>query len=170
MIKKRFQVAAACFITLASLLLTSCGNAGAWIQLEQTLLDSGGNYETIGEVPDYGGDPYVEINDNEPEFTEEELTVDSYETYSELDSLGRCGTAQACVGEDLMPDEAREEYIKEHPRMVSITQIYDMSCIGKKATDPSIGTSFAAMLCGFGTTLPLIPIGVCWNCCCGCCT
>ena len=54
MIEKRFQVAAACFITLASLLLTSCENAGAWIQLEQTLLDSGGNYETIGEVPDYG--------------------------------------------------------------------------------------------------------------------
>ena len=44
------------------------------------------------------GDPYMEINDNEPEFNEEELTVDSYGTYSELDSLGRCGTAQACVG------------------------------------------------------------------------
>ncbi|HJA05713.1 MAG TPA: hypothetical protein H9798_00970 [Candidatus Mediterraneibacter pullicola] len=112
----------------------------------------------------------MEINDNEPEFNEEELIMDSYGTYSELDSLSRCGTAQACVGEDLMPDEAREEYIKEHPRMVSITQIYDMSCIGKKATDPSIGTPFAAMLCGFETTLPLIPIGVCWNCCCGCCT
>ncbi|HJA05712.1 MAG TPA: hypothetical protein H9798_00965 [Candidatus Mediterraneibacter pullicola] len=54
MIEKRFQVAAACFITLASLLLTSCGNAGAWIQLEQTLLDSGGNYETIGEVRTMG--------------------------------------------------------------------------------------------------------------------
>lgn len=40
----------------------------------------------------------MEINDNEPEFNEEELIMDSYETYSELDSLSRCGTAQACVG------------------------------------------------------------------------
>lgn len=40
----------------------------------------------------------MEINDNEPEFNEEELIMDSYGTYSELDSLSRCGTAQACVG------------------------------------------------------------------------
>lgn len=32
------------------------------------------------------------------QFNEEELIMDSYGTYSELDSLGRCGTAQACVG------------------------------------------------------------------------
>ena len=31
----------------------------------------------------------------------------SYESYSKLDSLGRCGIAIACVGRDLMPTEER---------------------------------------------------------------
>lgn len=65
-------------------------------------------YETVSDVPEYSGEPYVEINDNQPDFTEEELTTVSYEEYSELDELGRCGTAQACIGEDLMPTEERE--------------------------------------------------------------
>ena len=47
----------------------------------------------------------MEINDNEPTFTEDELTADSYEEYSPLDELGRCQTAEACVGEDLMPTQ-----------------------------------------------------------------
>ena len=42
-------------------------------------------------------------------FTEEELTTQSFETYSELDSLGRCGVAYANVGQDLMPTEPRGE-------------------------------------------------------------
>lgn len=65
-------------------------------------------YESVSDVPEYSGEPYVEINDNQPDFTEEELTTVSYEEYSELDELGRCGTAQACIGEDLMPTEERE--------------------------------------------------------------
>lgn len=63
---------------------------------------------SLEEVPAYEGEPYVEIDDNQPDFTEDELEPVSYETYSELDELGRCGTAQACVGEDLMPTEDRE--------------------------------------------------------------
>ena len=45
--------------------------------------------------------------DNEPGFTESQLTSSSYETYSPLDQLGRCGQAMACVGTDLMPTEER---------------------------------------------------------------
>ena len=62
----------------------------------------------LEDIPEYMGAPYVEINYNQPDFTEEELTTRSYEEYSELDELGRCGTAQACIGEDLMPTEERE--------------------------------------------------------------
>ena len=47
------------------------------------------------------------LADNVPGFTKEELTSKSYETYSPLDRLGRCGVAQACVGTDLMPTEER---------------------------------------------------------------
>lgn len=62
---------------------------------------------SLSEVPEYTGEPYVEIDGNQPDFSEEELTAKSYETYSELDDLGRCGAAQACIGEDLMPTEER---------------------------------------------------------------
>lgn len=60
-------------------------------------------------IPAYSGTPYTEVNGNQPYFTEEELTTQSFETYSELDSLGRCGVAYANVGQDLMPTEPRGE-------------------------------------------------------------
>lgn len=50
---------------------------------------------------------WVEWNHNEPSFTEEEITDTAYEYYSELDELGRCGTAEACIGKELMPTEER---------------------------------------------------------------
>lgn len=37
----------------------------------------------------------------------EELTMASFESYSDLDALGRCGCAYACVGQDIMSTEKR---------------------------------------------------------------
>ena len=54
----------------------------------------------LEEIPEYSGQPYVEINGNVPELEEE--AEESYETYSPLDELGRCGTAEANVGTDTM--------------------------------------------------------------------
>lgn len=72
-------------------------------------ISGGGVAETIGDtgIPVYNGAPYVELNENFPEFTYEDMQTSSFETYSELDELGRCGTAYACVGKDLMPTEKR---------------------------------------------------------------
>ena len=64
---------------------------------------------SLWEIPAYSGTPYTEVNDNQPYFTEADLTTQSFETYSELDSLGRCGVAYANVGQDLMPTEPRGE-------------------------------------------------------------
>ena len=58
-------------------------------------------------IPAYFGQSYVAVNDNQPFFLESEMTADSYEVYSPLDELGRCGAASACVGTDLMPTEER---------------------------------------------------------------
>lgn len=67
------------------------------------------NYvSTLEEVPEYNTEPYVIINDNEPNFTEVDFTEESYEYYSELDIYGRCGVAVANIGLDLMPTEKRE--------------------------------------------------------------
>lgn len=62
---------------------------------------------TLENLPAYTGEAYVVLSDNEPDFLPGELTTNSYEYYSPLDSLGRCGPAIACVGLDLMPTEAR---------------------------------------------------------------
>lgn len=64
---------------------------------------------SLAEIPVYAGSPYVELHGNEPYFTEGELTTNSFELYSDLDALGRCGTAYACIGQDLMPNEPRGE-------------------------------------------------------------
>ena len=62
----------------------------------------------LSSIPSYTKDPYVVLNDNTPYFTESELNVStSFETYSALDKLGRCGVAYANVGKDLMPTEKR---------------------------------------------------------------
>lgn len=71
--------------------------------------ESGQNQETSLDIPAYSGTPYTEVNGNQPYFTDADLTTQSFETYSELDSLGRCGVAYANVGQDLMPTEPRGE-------------------------------------------------------------
>ena len=58
-------------------------------------------------IPYFSGNPWTPINDNEPTFTDEEITTTGYEFYSELDNLGRCGYVMACVGTEMMPTEDR---------------------------------------------------------------
>lgn len=62
---------------------------------------------SIEDVPEYSGQPYVIINDNEPYFDKDNLTTQTFEKYSSLDSLGRCGVAYANIGEETMPTEKR---------------------------------------------------------------
>lgn len=66
-------------------------------------------------IPAYNGKPYVEVNGNKPYFTEEDKKRPSFEAYSELDELGRCGVAYACVSRELMPTEERGEIGKVKP-------------------------------------------------------
>ncbi len=67
------------------------------------------------EIPEYSGEPYCELNGNIPVFTDEEFSAESYEYYSDLDELGRCGVAIASVGQDLMPTEERGNISQIHP-------------------------------------------------------
>lgn len=63
----------------------------------------------------WNGQPYTAVNGNVPGFSEKDLTAASFESYSELDSLGRCGTAFACLGQDLMPRGERGDISGIHP-------------------------------------------------------
>lgn len=62
---------------------------------------------SLSSIAEFTDKPYVAVNGNVPYFTESELTDQSYEYYSDLDALGRCGTACASIGQDLMPTEPR---------------------------------------------------------------
>lgn len=98
------------------LMLTACGSAEVYTDTaSETSSVQASEYETVAEVPEYSGEPYVEINENQPDFREEELTTEAYEEYSELDELGRCGEAEACVGEELMPTDERESISEVKP-------------------------------------------------------
>lgn len=56
----------------------------------------------------YNGKPYVELNDNVPNFTtREKNNTKAFENYHRLDALGRCGTAYANICKELMPTEKR---------------------------------------------------------------
>ena len=63
---------------------------------------------SLDEIPEFSGEPYVVINGGVPFFTNDEITTRSYETYAELDALGRCGVAFACIGVETMPTEDRD--------------------------------------------------------------
>ena len=61
----------------------------------------------LATVPAYSGSPYVQVLDNKPQFTDEDKARSSFEEYSPLDSLGRCGVAFALIGTETMPTEER---------------------------------------------------------------
>lgn len=88
------------------------------IDVEQYLIESGiiepRNTSQVlsfdmSEIPEFSGEPYVLINNNIPNFPIEDYQRKAFEEYSELDSLGRCGVAYACVGKETMPTEERGE-------------------------------------------------------------
>ena len=58
-------------------------------------------------IPDYNGDSYVNLNDGIPNFTKYDVKNIKGELYSELDELGRCGTAVAMIDKSMMPTEKR---------------------------------------------------------------
>ena len=89
---------------LIPLLLLLCAALSGCGQLLQAAPSS----FSLEDVPPFSGEPYVVLQDNQPGFSQEDFTTDSFETYSSLDLLGRCGTAYANIGLDLMPTEERD--------------------------------------------------------------
>jgi len=61
----------------------------------------------LADIPTSNGNAYVIVNDNKPFFMLSDYPSESFEYYSPLDELGRCGECVACIGQDLMPTEKR---------------------------------------------------------------
>ena len=126
--KKKIGKMRGALLLVCALFLTACGAGGTDAQSvsygdsQATVIErqsgsgenesaAGGSQEpvsaTLDNIPAYSGTPYVVIDDNEPDFTEDELTDQSYESYSDLDELGRCGVAESSIGTELMPTGKR---------------------------------------------------------------
>lgn len=60
------------------------------------------------EIPEYSGTKIIELNNNVPNFNVSDADTE-FETYSELDELGRCGVAYANITINTMPTEERGE-------------------------------------------------------------
>lgn len=91
------------FILLLSLLLCACSTP-----TQPSIQKGNENTILLSDIPEYSREPYVILENNVPNFTDEDMTTDSYEFYSDLDALGRCGIAKANIGKDIMPTEDRE--------------------------------------------------------------
>lgn len=89
---------------LVPVILVIAASVFAWLQNRE---NRPAYSESVQTVPAFSGEPYVVISNNEPEFEAAELVTKSYEFYSELDDLGRCGYAIACIGKDIMPTQER---------------------------------------------------------------
>lgn len=61
----------------------------------------------LTDIPEYNGNAYVPLSEG-PSFSEEEINANAFEYYSDLDALGRCGTAFANVCRETMPTAPRE--------------------------------------------------------------
>ena len=69
----------------------------------------------LDNLPEYPGEPFVALYNNVPDFDEKDKTTKSFEKYSDLDSLGRCGVAYANIGQDIMPTEKRGDISSVKP-------------------------------------------------------
>lgn len=101
-------------IKLLSLLLVFLTLLGCTLPVESAPAAEATSY-SLSSIPEYAGEPYVELNGNVPEFAEELFTAQSYEFYTDLDQIGRCGACYANIGPDLMPTEERGSISSVHP-------------------------------------------------------
>lgn len=61
----------------------------------------------LDNLPEYSGEAFIAVNNNAPLFTAQELQSFRGIEYSELDELGRCGTAMGLIGPETLPLETR---------------------------------------------------------------
>lgn len=87
----------------------SSGDLGSKDKVDgpQEDLVNNNSYVSLDAIPAYDGKAYVAVNNNEPFFTDSDMTTTAFENYSDLDSLGRCGVAYANICKDIMPTEER---------------------------------------------------------------
>ena len=97
-VNKRLIAALIAVIILVAASVTACTLLRSSVKENETTVPSGTQTD----------EAYIKVNENVPRFSEEEKkNAAAFESYSDLDALGRCGVAFACVGKETMPTEER---------------------------------------------------------------
>lgn len=96
------------FVTLITIIFLLCIAYKNEIQnfMTEPLFEESKTYQ-IDNLEKYSGKPYIEINNNIPNFQNEDYEKQTFESYSELDNLNRANVAYAKVGKETMPTEER---------------------------------------------------------------
>ncbi|OTN83736.1 hypothetical protein A5819_003716 [Enterococcus sp. 7E2_DIV0204] len=104
------------FIFLATVsvgALSGCDNLeNSVISIQKTLTDERIINDSDTNLPTEFDGKYQEVvlNDNQPVFTKEDLSLQNgvWQTFSDLDNLNRVGVANALIGKESFPTEERE--------------------------------------------------------------
>ena len=69
----------------------------------------------LADIPEWNGYAFCYVNGNRPDFEPEEIWTSTQESLDPLDELGRCGTANSCIGQDGMPTGPRGDISSVEP-------------------------------------------------------
>ena len=105
--RKRNHYPVAAFLLLLALLFGGCSYNQSGLDTQAIQENTQKSYE-LTDIPAYAGNSFVILDDNKPAFSKKDRErTDAFETYSDLDELGRCGVAYANICKELMPTEER---------------------------------------------------------------
>ena len=105
--RKRNHYPVAVLLLLLALLFGGCSYVQSELDTQAVQENTQKSYEST-DIPAYAGNSFVILDDNKPAFSKQDRErTDAFETYSDLDELGRCGVAYANICKELMPTEER---------------------------------------------------------------
>ena len=105
--RKRNHYPVAAILLLLALLFGGCSYNQSGLDTQAIQENTQKSYE-LTDIPAYAGNSFVILDDNKPAFSKKDRErTDAFETYSDLDELGRCGVAYANICKELMPTEER---------------------------------------------------------------
>lgn len=115
--RKRNRLKQSLILFVIAIIIAILGYFDNNIDYTDNVLTSSTVSINLENIPEYTGSPYVEIDNNIPSFKESNYTTNAFETYSDLDKLGRCGVAYANICKEVMPpkDAERESISKIKP-------------------------------------------------------
>ena len=104
---------------------------------------------TLTTIPEYQGEDYVVLQNNQPDFYAWQINSTPYVIFSKLDELGRTGAAMACLGPETLPTQKRGSMGNVYPSGWQTTQ-YDSLGEDRYLYNRSHVIGF--MLCGDNAT------------------